>query len=142
MPVPVMVPDASVLLKWALKSREEEDRDKALSLRESWLSGKCRIVVPSLWAYEVGNVLGLKEPRLARDLLGVLIGYKFDEARPADLYGRILELMSRLKVTFYDAAYHAAALEHQGTLVTADSGYAKKAASLGHLLLLRDWVGV
>jgi hypothetical protein len=36
---PIVVPDASVLLKWVLESDNEEDRDAALALKASWLSG-------------------------------------------------------------------------------------------------------
>jgi len=44
--VPVVVPDASVLLKWVLESTDEEDRDAALEMREAWLSGTCTILLP------------------------------------------------------------------------------------------------
>jgi hypothetical protein len=47
--IPVVVPDASVLLKWALDTTDEEDRQRALQLREDWLADRCRIVVPLLW---------------------------------------------------------------------------------------------
>ncbi|MBI4468365.1 MAG: type II toxin-antitoxin system VapC family toxin [Acidobacteria bacterium] len=139
MTTPLVVPDASVLLKWALQSTEEEDRDRALTLRDSWLAGGCRILVPSLWAYEVGNVLGLKQPKLARALMETLLAYRLEEAAAEDLYPRALEMMSQLKVTLYDAAYHAAALEKGGTLVTADAAYVKRAARLGHVRHLQEW---
>ncbi len=60
MGLPVIVPDASVLVKWALESTDESDRESALAIREAWLSGKCEIIVPSLWVYEVGNVRRIK----------------------------------------------------------------------------------
>jgi predicted nucleic acid-binding protein len=41
-------------------------------------------------------------------------------------------------VTFYDAVYHAVALERRGTLLTADASYLKKAGKLGSVLLLTD----
>ncbi len=69
MKVPTIVPDASVLLKWVLESDDEEDRDRALEIREAWLSGKCTIILPSLWLFEVGNVLGFKQPALAEHLI-------------------------------------------------------------------------
>jgi hypothetical protein len=31
---PVLVPDASVLLKWVIESKEEDDRDRVLKIRE------------------------------------------------------------------------------------------------------------
>ena len=62
MPGTIVVPDASVLLKWVLRSDDEEDRNRALDLKAAWLAGACEIVVPTLWAFEVGNVLGMKQP--------------------------------------------------------------------------------
>ena len=35
--------------------------------------------VPTLWRYEVGNVLGLKKPKMALELMGALLAYEFDE---------------------------------------------------------------
>lgn len=60
--VPLLVPDASVLLKWVLESVKEADRDHALEIREAWLAGRCDIALPSLWFFEVGNILGIKQP--------------------------------------------------------------------------------
>lgn len=139
MSVPVVVPDASVLIKWALESAEENDRDRALAVRDAWLSGSCHLLLPSLWAYEVGNVLGLKQPKLAKSLMETLLAYRFDEVAAEDLYHRAFQMMSRLKVTFYDAAYHAVALERDGIFVTADAAYVKKAAPLGHVQYLHEW---
>ena len=61
---PVIVPDASVLLKWSLDSFSEKDEAKALAIRQGWLAGRYRIILPSLWAYEVGNILGRKQAGL------------------------------------------------------------------------------
>jgi predicted nucleic acid-binding protein len=136
---PVIVPDASVLLKWSLDSSDEKDREKALVLRSLWLAGRLRIVLPSLWIYEVGNILGLKQPDLARNLLQIYVGYQFDEERAADLLGTALDIMKAAGATFYDAAYHSVALKLNGTYVTADGKYARKAMPVGHVVALKDW---
>jgi len=65
--LPVFVPDASVILKWVLRFKEDS-AEKALLLRNAFLADKCRLVVPSLWLFEVGNILGMKEPHLAQAL--------------------------------------------------------------------------
>lgn len=139
MTAPVIVPDASVLLKWVLESDDEEDRDRALEIREAWLSGKCVIVLPSLWVFEVGNILGMKQPRLAEHLVKILIDYRFEEMPPAIFCVKALELMRKFKVTFYDAAYHAIALNRDGTFVTADNDYSRKTSKVRHVLALTDW---
>ncbi len=49
MPVPLVVPDASVILKWVLPSDDEPDADKALVLRDAILEEDVRALVPALW---------------------------------------------------------------------------------------------
>jgi predicted nucleic acid-binding protein len=132
----VLVPDASVLLKWVLESDNEEDRNRALAIRETWLAGRHLIVLPSLWLFEVGNILGLKQANLAVPLMRILIGYGFNEEPPETFYKKALELMKTFKVTFYDAAYHAVAIRHSGTMITADAAYYKKTSRAGHVAIL------
>jgi predicted nucleic acid-binding protein len=137
---PVIVPDASVLLKWSLDSHDEKDQEKALAIRHGWLAGRHRIILPSIWAYEVGNIIGRKQAGLARELLEIYVGYQFEEERAADLFERILDIMNAIDVTFYDAAYHSVALKYGGTFVSADDKYVRKALSIGHVMALKDWV--
>ena len=138
-PHPILVPDTSVLLKWVLDSEAEEDRDRALELREDWLAGRCEIVLPSLWFFEVGNILGMKQPALAKQLMQVLLDYRIDEAPPAEFCRKALELMKTYKVTFYDAAYHALAITRSGRMITADHGYFRKTSRAGHVEVLKNW---
>ena len=136
----VLVPDASVLLKWALRSDDEPDRDLALALKTAWLDGRCDLVVPTLWVYEVGNVLGLKEPKVADQLLAAMVDLQMTEVSPATYHPSILRLMRDHHVTFYDAAYHALAIERDATMLTADVKYVRKAARAGHVQRLEAWV--
>ena len=139
MSVPLVVPDASVLLKWVLDSDDEEDRRYATELRESWLSGGCQLLVPSLWIYEVGNILGLKRPGSAKELLAAIIDLELEERRPETYLEDIYRLMKQHKVTFYDAAYHGLAISLGGTFLTADSAYVRKASRAGHVSGLGLW---
>jgi len=136
---PVLVPDTSVLLKWVLESDDESDRDQALKIREAWLSGACAIVLPPLWFFEVGNILGLKQPKLAIPLMRILLGYGFEEAPPERIYEKTFELMKTFRVSFYDAAYHAVAINLSGLMITADDAYYRKSSQAGHVSGLRDW---
>ena len=136
----VLVPDASVLLKWALRSDDEPDRDQALALKTAWLDGRCDLVVPTLWVYEVGNVLALKEPKVAGQLLAAMVDLQMAEVNPAAYHPSILRLMRVHKVTFYDAAYHALAIERNATMLTADVKYVRKAGRAGHVQRLEAWV--
>ena len=133
------MPDASVLLKWILRSSDEPDRDRALDLKAAWLADDCELVVPSLWVYEVGNVLALKQPSIAAALLHAMLDLGLRDEAPHRDAGAIVGLMREHKVTFYDAAYHALAIRHRGTMITADRAYVKKAARAGHVVLLQEW---
>ena len=136
---PVIVPDASVLLKWSLDSAAERDQEKALAIRQGWLAGRHRIILPSLWAYEVANILGRKQRGLARELMEIYLGYGFEEESAVDLYEKTIDIMKAVDATFYDAAYHAVALKHRGTYISADDRYVRKALSIGHVIALQDW---
>jgi len=138
-PAPVIVPDASVLLKWILRSRDEPDRDRALELKTAWLDDACELVVPSLWVFEVGNILGLKQPATATSLLQAMLDLGLREESPHGYAAAIVDLMHRHRVTFYDAAYHALAIRHRGMMITADRAYVKRAGREGHVALLNDW---
>lgn len=59
---PAYVLDASVILKWVLDSDDEPGRSEAANLLERWKRGEIELFVPSLWIYEVGNILALKKP--------------------------------------------------------------------------------
>jgi predicted nucleic acid-binding protein len=135
----VIVPDASVLLKWILRSDDEPDRDRALELKTAWLADACEVLVPSLWVCEVGNILGLKQPAAAAALLHAMIDLGIREEAPHGYAAAIVGLMRDHKVTFYDAAYHALAIRHRGTMLTADRAYVKKAGRAGHVVLLNEW---
>lgn len=65
----IIVPDASVILKWVLEKEDESDYPQALQLQQAFLAQEVEIRLPTLWRYEVGNVLGLKQSALATELL-------------------------------------------------------------------------
>jgi predicted nucleic acid-binding protein len=134
------IPDASVILKWVFNPPQEADADAALLLLNSWTNGECELVLPSLWIYEVGNIIGRNIPDKAAEFMKMLIEYRMEEAPVTVLIAQhALSIMADCSVTFYDAVYHAVALERQGTLVTADMAYLKKAGKLGNAILLAEF---
>jgi predicted nucleic acid-binding protein len=90
-------------------------------------------------SFEVGNILGLKHPTTAASLLQAMLDLRIREEAPHGYAAAIVSLMREHTVTFYDAAYHALAIRHRGTMITADRAYVKKAARAGHVALLNDW---
>ena len=137
----IIVPDASVILKWVLEQEHEPDHRKAIQLQQALLDESIEIRLPTLWRYEVGNVLGLKKPAMAGELMSALLAYEFDEVPLRTEYGlAVLEHMREVKhVTFYDSAYHVLAIRTKGLYLTADTAYVKRAKAKGHVVLLAEW---
>ncbi|MGH7232332.1 MAG: type II toxin-antitoxin system VapC family toxin [Nitrospiraceae bacterium] len=137
----IIVPDASVILKWVLEKEEGRDLPHARELQEAMLAEEVEIQLPTLWRYEVGNVLGLKQPAMAGELMSVLLAYDFEEVPLRTEYClAVLEHLHCVKgVTFYDSAYHVLALRTKGLYVTADAAYVKRAKRRGHVALLSEW---
>ena len=45
----ILVPDASVLLKWVLQQEDESDYPKAIQLQQALLDESIEIRLPTLW---------------------------------------------------------------------------------------------
>jgi predicted nucleic acid-binding protein len=139
----IIIPDASVILKWVLEKEDEPGYSQALKLQEALLAEEIEIRMPTLWRYEVGNVLGMKKPRIAVELMSALLAYEFDEVLLGDEYA--IDVLAHMYdvpgVTFYDSAYHVLALRTKGLYLTADAAYLKRAKRKGYIELLDEWQG-
>jgi predicted nucleic acid-binding protein len=125
----VIVPDASVLLKWVLPSTYEDHVDQALALRDAVAQQHLRVLVPNLWYFEVGNTLARKYPGEASGRLDDLTRFRLPGIQPDGATERqILRLTLTYGITFYDAAYHALAIVHNGIFVTANEKYLQAVA--------------
>lgn len=117
----VFVIDASVAVKWYV---DEEMRDKALRLRDDFISETVDLEAPNLIVYEVGNAIrqhpGATERECAgavRELRNLGIGIRdLDDA----MVGAAAKLAFEEKLTFYDAAYLSLAKTIEAKFVTAD----------------------
>lgn len=138
----VVVPDASVILKWVLQPEDEPDVPRALRLLDEYRARRIEMRVPGLWRHEVGNILGLKYPELAAEAMEALLSVGFgEESLDRDYCLAVLRFMRESRgVTFYDAAYHVLALRLGGALITADRHYARRTRRRGHIVLLSEWV--
>ncbi len=138
--VALVVPDASVLLKWVLPAAREPQVEQAIALLNAFRDGVVDVLLPSLWIFEVGNVLARNYPDSAKERLAALAALALPEM-PLDAAGRelALDMAMRNRTSFYDASYHAIALLHDGRFVTADRRYAEAAGAQGGLVLLSDW---
>lgn len=131
--------DASVILKWFLK--DEIDEIKAVSFKERFVQGKIEIIVPSLVYYEVLNIISLKVPKEASKIFSLLQMLKMTEVKlSSDLIRRAIDLVQKTAgIAFYDAVYHALAIETGSVFVTADEKYFKKARKSKYIKFLSEF---
>ena len=135
-----VVPDASVLLKWVLPGPDEADVKAAISLRDAALNEKIRLVVPSLWIFEVANILVRRMTDSAKEAIKAYIAFGLIEGVTDEKWLKIsLSLVRNYGVTFYDASYHAMAIKYGGVLITADEKYLNRADATGSVKLLKEW---
>ncbi len=135
------IPDASTLLKWVLPPENEEHVEQALALAQAFNAGRISLLVPSLWIYEVGNVLALKHPDFAEQQLSRLRRMEIPESSLDEATVQVaLGLVIAKKVSFYDAAYHAIAIVRRGLFVTADQKYLQAVGGGDHVMHLKDWL--
>ena len=120
----LIVPDASVVVKWFLG--DEDDVDRALAIRGAILAERLRALAPSSLPWEFAQALirasrrgRLDETRI-EGAIGALGDFGIDLLAPWRLEGVSAALALRLGVSIYDAGYLAAARESGATLVTAD----------------------
>ncbi len=140
MPVPRMVVDASVILKWVLGSDRELDHGCALRILDDWAAGRIELTVPSLWEYEVGNILGREIPHQALRTMKLLRNLRMIvEPLNEEMIELSFQWMEQAAVTFHDASYLAVAVVLDGRLVTADRRFAQRMARPDRILLVSDY---
>lgn len=133
----IFVPDASVILKWAIGLESELDREKAIHILDAWVGNNIEIVLPELWVFEVGNVLGRMVPDSALEKMETLLEFRFKTKElDKETCKSIFKLMKDLSVSFYDASYHALAQRMGGVFITADDKYYQKARARGNIEFL------
>jgi len=137
------VVDASVVVKWVFPaSAAEEDTDRALSLLQGIRAGKITLLQPPHWLAEVAAVVTRLHPEVVETALDFLDAMDFPITRDLPSLKKASQLAQDLNHHLFDTLYHAVALEHGYTLVTADDRYFRKARSLGWILRLARWNGL
>jgi predicted nucleic acid-binding protein len=125
--------DASVTLNWAFP---DEDHPAALRAEQLLQSSEGSALVPSLWWYEVRNILIVNERRgrttplkttgflKAISELSIVTDFSQDESS-------VLEITRQFRLTVYDAAYLALAMRERIPLATLDQALQKAAQAAG-----------
>jgi len=116
------VVDASVAVKWFISER---DTDKALKLRDLYLSGSLELAAPTLIYYEVANALrfhpyyGLTEAELLNTVTELRDMQMVIEPT-VETWLKTFEISVSEGISIYDAIYIAESLTLDAELVTSD----------------------
>lgn len=136
---PLFIPDASVLLKWA--TYETEDLHESILFEGDVKNGKVLTVVPSHCLFEICNMLGRNRQDIALSFFSYLLQLDIiEEVLTLDRASVAFHLMKKyIGVSFYDACYHAFAIQEAGIFLTADERYYRKTKKEGAIMLLKDY---
>jgi predicted nucleic acid-binding protein len=126
--------DASLAMNWYLT--DEQDRQYSVSVFAAL--GQREILVPSLWIYEVANVLlvaqrrGRIAPDRIQEVLETVTGFnlRIDEVVPESAL-RLTRLGLQYGLTVYDAAYLDLALRSSSPIATKDNALVKAMQGAG-----------
>ncbi len=136
--VKLVIVDTSVVLKWFFW---EDDRMNALKIRDEFVAGRINLGMPTHCLVEAGNILGIKHPENALLIISEIQMMQIEEySLNLEISQQAIKIMKKFpKTSFYDAGYHAIAIENKGVFVTADKKYYEKTKSLKHIKLLSDY---
>jgi len=134
----MIVLDSSVALKWIFA--DEEGAEHAERVRDEHVSGKSEIAVPSLFFYEIANVLATKVKLSAEEAMEafeLISAFEFDvhELDSSEMM-EVMSFTMKHKVSAYDASYHVLASRLGCRFLTADRKFWEKIKVLGVVELL------
>jgi predicted nucleic acid-binding protein len=135
----MIVLDSSVALKWIFA--DEEGTEHAERIRDGHVSGKNEIAVPSLFFYEIANILATKvklSAEKAQEAFELISAFEFNvyELDNSE-YIEAMSLAGEHRVSVYDASYHVLASRLGCRFLTADLKFCDKVKKLGVAELLR-----
>ena len=137
MPITTVL-DTSVIIKWY--RQKEILADKALIIRDSYLSGYILVSIPSLVVYELANVLRYKtdiKTEEIKEALKSLFNMGIDLIMPSkELIARAIIISRKYDITVYDSYFVALAESFNASFVTADNKLCKQLNDLSYVCFL------
>jgi predicted nucleic acid-binding protein len=134
------IPDSSILIKWI--KQKEEFAEISLQFRKDFETTHLDVHTPFISDWELANFFGRNYGAAeAQAILHQFKSYQFkNHALTNQSTAIALQIMeSAKKISFYDASYHALAIELGGTFITCDSKYLEKVKDWGHIMHLKDY---
>lgn len=133
----LIIPDASTILAYVLNEPAHQNSIQQLFARVA--EQEVALVAPSICGYEIANRLMCSTQHTAQDVAHIL-----DSLEIVQLHHRIVKRVYSLfashpKISFYDASYHALAIESDGVFLTADKQYVELMQSAGNIQFIGDY---
>jgi len=133
----MVVLDTSVIIKWFI---EEKGSKRALIWLERHIKGTEKIVIPSLFFYEIANVLRYKKELPLNEIWKVIeylfqLNLKIEEANP-ELIMRAVLLAREKEISVYDATFVVLAVIYHLLFYTADKKLYEKLKEFNFVKLL------
>jgi predicted nucleic acid-binding protein len=131
--------DSSVIVKW-FSTSGEADTKSALWLRQALFENRCRITIPDLVLYELGNALRFNQNYRAEDVIAAIhslldMNLIILAVEPGVVVYSV-QLAFQHAVTLYDAYFLALAAKSDYALVTADYKFHQKVKELKYVIRL------
>lgn len=135
------VVDASIAAKWFVQ-KGDADRERALSIRERFMAGQCRLIMPEFGLVEIANAIRYT-PRAKEADAAVALEILRDlnlELYPTswNLLRKANAIAWAYKIAVYDATYVALAEIVGFPLVTGDEALVRDMKGHSIVLRLRD----
>lgn len=132
-----VVVDASVAVKWVLPDPAVElDADHAAALLTRIRSGEVMPLQPPHWLAEVAAVITRLHPEVAQAAIELLDALELPAVDEVEIFTRASGIAQQRRCHVFDTLYHAAAIERDATLITADDVYYRRAGNLGRVIRL------
>jgi predicted nucleic acid-binding protein len=133
----MVVLDTSVIIKWFV---EEKSSKRALTWLEKHIKGTEKIVVPSLFFYEIANVLRYKKELPLNEIWKVIeylfrLNLKIEEVN-SELIMRAVLLAREKEISVYDATFVVLAVIYHIPFYTADKKLYEKLKEFNFVKLL------
>lgn len=134
--------DASVINKYIIDS--EESSEIAKNIFQLFVKKYISISLPSLWYYEVGNVIKRFNKIQFTEIFALLTEMNFDVYDFSAIEKqKILKLSLQFNTSYYDMSYLFLAQNLDAQLITADERFYnainKKKTFKGNIILLKDF---
>ena len=137
----VVVVDASIVVKWFVY---EEGSDKALEIRDKYISGELKLIAPENINFEVLNALYYKRlfsEEEIKEIAEALDAFSFELYPLKGGYAKkTVEVAFKNSITIYDSSYISLAIMKNTCMYTADEKLMEKISReyLPYIINLKD----